>query len=251
MISWHLSTPSAAFIRLHPKPIRRRKVFIGMDAPCRLTTAWRSISSPRRQVRHATTRTLHLSCRRMIPSTKELFLSSLIVGACGAKPATVLIVCSHRLASDRAGTLASGFRRKHQDWTQIPIRNKKGTYALPDRMETRFFDTGQRGHIARAHGAANLVISEPRDRIHHLKGETSARLKQVLPFEVADIENRLSGAGWPLALRPSSLGNIPPVSPSIRPTSRAATQRHSACMSVRGSPAGRLRDVHYDPSPAH
>jgi protein ImuA len=45
-----------------------------------------------------------------------------------------------------------------------------------------------------AHGAANLVISELRDRIQHLEG-TSARLKQVLPFGVADIDDKLPGGG--------------------------------------------------------
>ncbi len=45
-----------------------------------------------------------------------------------------------------------------------------------------------------AHGAANLVISELRDRIQHLEG-TPARLKQVLPFGVADIDDKLPGGG--------------------------------------------------------
>lgn len=45
-----------------------------------------------------------------------------------------------------------------------------------------------------AHGAANLVISELRERIQHLDG-TSARLRQVLPFGVAEIDERLPGGG--------------------------------------------------------
>ncbi|MGO7018605.1 ImuA family protein [Rhizobium leguminosarum] len=45
-----------------------------------------------------------------------------------------------------------------------------------------------------AHGAANLVISGLRERIQHLEG-TPTRLKQVLPFGVADIDNRLPGGG--------------------------------------------------------
>jgi protein ImuA len=45
-----------------------------------------------------------------------------------------------------------------------------------------------------AHGAANLVISELRQRIQHLEG-TSVRLKQVLPFGVPEIDEGLPGGG--------------------------------------------------------
>ncbi|MBY5431655.1 ImuA family protein [Rhizobium leguminosarum] len=45
-----------------------------------------------------------------------------------------------------------------------------------------------------AHGAANLVISELRERIQHLEG-TSARNKHVLPFGIPEIDDRLPGGG--------------------------------------------------------
>ena len=45
-----------------------------------------------------------------------------------------------------------------------------------------------------AHGATNLVISELRERIQHLEGP-SARPRRVLPFGVADIDDRLPGGG--------------------------------------------------------
>lgn len=45
-----------------------------------------------------------------------------------------------------------------------------------------------------AQGAANLVISELRERIQHLEG-TAKRLKHVLPFGIPDIDDRLPGGG--------------------------------------------------------
>ncbi|MFK0334239.1 ImuA family protein [Rhizobium sp. NPDC090275] len=45
-----------------------------------------------------------------------------------------------------------------------------------------------------AQGATNLVISELRERIQHLE-VTSARNKQVLPFGIPEIDDRLPGGG--------------------------------------------------------
>lgn len=45
-----------------------------------------------------------------------------------------------------------------------------------------------------AHSAANLVISELRERIQHLEGPSS-RPKRVLPFDIPDIDDRLPGGG--------------------------------------------------------
>ncbi len=45
-----------------------------------------------------------------------------------------------------------------------------------------------------AQGATNLVISELRERIQHLEG-TAARKKQVLPFGIPEIDDRLPGGG--------------------------------------------------------
>jgi protein ImuA len=45
-----------------------------------------------------------------------------------------------------------------------------------------------------SHGAANLVISELRERIQHLEG-ASSRFKRVLPFDIPAIDDRLPGGG--------------------------------------------------------
>ncbi|MFB2608073.1 damage-inducible mutagenesis protein, partial [Rhizobium phaseoli] len=45
-----------------------------------------------------------------------------------------------------------------------------------------------------AHSGANPIISDLRDRIHHLEGAI-ARPKAVLPFGVVEIDEHLPGGG--------------------------------------------------------